>query len=85
MKAHVIGYSLNECVVMSYFLLPPVNYHQQADLLSYHNYNGWLWLANQKPNTNYIISQENVEIANLTAKNYTLLDVNILDFTQFID
>ena len=43
MKAHVIGnshgHSLNECIVMSYDLLPPVNHHQQADLFSCHNYN----------------------------------------------
>ena len=64
---------------MSYHLLPPVNHHQQVDRFSYHNRNDRLRLANQKPNTNYIISQEsiwNVEIANLTAKYYTLLDVN---------
>ena len=79
MKAYIIGRShghpLNECIVMSYYLLPPVSRHVQPDLFSYHNYNGGLWLANQKPNTLYIISQKNiwnVEIANLTAQNYTL-------------
>ena len=55
MKTHVIGQSLIECIVMSYYLLPPVNHHQQIDLFSYHNYNNRLRLANQKPNTNYII------------------------------
>ena len=46
------------------------NLHRQVDLFSYHNYNNRLRLANQKPITNYIISQQNVwnaEIANLTA------------------
>ena len=42
MQAHIIGqsneHSLNECVVVSYYLLPPVN-HPQADLFSCHNYN----------------------------------------------
>ena len=92
MKARVIDYSqrhsLNECIVMSYYLLPPVNHHQQADLFSFHNYNDRLRLDNQKPNTSYIFSEENtwiVEIANLTAKNDTLLDVNISASTQLID
>ena len=72
--------------VMSYYLLLPVNHHQQAELFSY--YNDKLRPANQKPNTNYIISQENVwnvEIANLTDKNYTIFDGNISALTQFID
>ena len=84
-KPHIIGqshkYLLNECIVMSYYLLPHVNHHQQADLFSYHNYNDRLRLANQKLNTNYIISQQNVwnvEIANLT-----VLDVNTSASTQF--
>ena len=57
MKEHVIDQSLNESIVMRYYLLPPVNHHQLADLFSFHNYNNRLWLANQKPNTNYITSQ----------------------------
>ena len=74
MKAHIIGHwhSLNGCLVMSYYLLPPVNHHLQADLFSYHNYNDRLRLANQKPTTNYIINQFNfwnVEIENLTTEN----------------
>ena len=56
MEAHIIDQSLNEFIVMSYYLLPPVN-HQLTDLFSFHNYNDWLWLANQKPNTNNITSQ----------------------------
>ena len=36
MKAHIIGQS-HECILMSYYLLPPVNHHQQADLFYYHN------------------------------------------------
>ena len=60
MKLHTAGqshkHSLIECILMRYYLLPPVN-HQQADLFSYHNYNDRLWLANQNPNTNYVISQ----------------------------
>ena len=63
---------------MRYYILALVNYHQQADLFSYHNYNNRLRLANQKPNINYIISQKNVwnvEIANLIAKTYTLYTV----------
>ena len=34
MKAHVIDQSLSEYIVMSYYLLPPVN-HQLADLFSF--------------------------------------------------
>ena len=82
-KAHITGQScghlLNECIMMSYYLLPPVNHHQQADLFSYHNYNDRLRLANQKSNTNYIISQQNVwnvKIENRTNKNCALLAVN---------
>ena len=45
MKAHVIAQSLNECIVMSYYLLPSVNHHQQSDLFSYQNYNDRLRLA----------------------------------------
>ena len=56
MKEHIIDQSLNEFIVMSYYLLPPVN-HQLTDLFSFHYYNDWLWLANQKPNTNNITSQ----------------------------
>ena len=73
--------------MMSYYLITLIN-HQQADLFSYHNYNYGLRLANQKPNTNYIISLEsvwNVEITILTYNNYTLLYVNITASTQFID
>ena len=57
MKEHVIDQSMNESFVMSYYLLPPVNHHQQADPFSFHNYNDRLWLVNQKPNTSYITSQ----------------------------
>ena len=43
MKVHIIGQSqghlLNECIVMSYYLLPPVNHHQQVELFSYCNRN----------------------------------------------
>ena len=88
MKAHVIAQSLNECIVMSYYLLPPVNHHQQANLFFYDKCNGRLRVANQKPNTNYIISEQNVwniEIANLNAYTYTLLNVNISASTQFMD
>ena len=38
LKQHVIGslhqHSLNERIVISYYLLPPVNHHQLADLFS---------------------------------------------------
>ena len=37
MKAHVIDQSLNESIVMRYYLLPPVNHHQLADLFFFHN------------------------------------------------
>ena len=73
---------------MSYYLLPPVNHLQQADLFAYHNHNGRLQQANQKPNTIYVISQEkvwNVEIANPTSEKYTILDVNISASTQLMD
>ena len=67
MKAHIIDQSLNGYIVMSYYLLPPVNHNQQAYLFFFHNFNDRLWLANQKPNTNSITnpwSVYNVEIAN---------------------
>ena len=50
MKAHVIDQSLNESIVMSYYIIPPVNYHQLTDLISFHNRNDRVRLANQKPN-----------------------------------
>ena len=56
--------------------------------ISYHNCSDRLRLANQMLNTNYIISQENVwnvDIANLTAKSCTLLDVNISVSTHFME
>ena len=56
-KAHAIGQSLNEYIVMSYYLIPPVNHNQLTDLISFHNCNDRLQLANQKPNTNCITSQ----------------------------
>ena len=39
MKAHIIDKSLNESIVMSYYLLSPVNHHQLTDLLAFHKYN----------------------------------------------
>ena len=39
MKAHVIDQSLNESVVMSYYIIAPVNHHQLTDLISFHNHN----------------------------------------------
>ena len=80
MKAHIIDQSLNGYIVMSYYLLPPVNHNQQAYLFFFHNFNDRLWLANQKPNTNSITnpwSVYNVEIANFGC--------NYLGSTQFID
>ena len=57
MKAHLIYQSLKESIVMSYYLVPPVNHHKLTDLFSFRNCYDRLWLANQKPNTNYITSQ----------------------------
>ena len=57
MKANVIDQSLNESIVMSYYLLPPGNYHKLADVFYFYISNDRLPLANQKPNTNYIASQ----------------------------
>ena len=74
--------------LMNYCLLPPVNHHQLADLFPFHNYNDRLRLTNQKPNTNYIASQQNVwnvEIANLPTQNPILLIVNISASTQFMN
>ena len=53
MKAHVIDQTLNESIVMNYYLLPPVN-HQ----LTYFFFTITItdWLANHKPNTNGITS-----------------------------
>ena len=50
-KAHVIDQSLNESIVISYYLIAPVNHHQLTDQISFHNYNDRLRLANQKPDT----------------------------------
>ena len=69
MKAHVIDQSLNKSIVMSYYLIPSINQHQLTGLISFQNHNDRLRLANKKPNTNYIISTQNVcnlEIANLS-------------------
>ena len=57
MRAHVIDQSLNEFIMTSYYLLPLDNHCKLADLFSFHNYNDRLWLANQKPNTDYITGQ----------------------------
>ena len=79
MKSHLTGqspgHSLNECIVMSYYLLPPVNHHQQADLFSFYNYDDRP--IKSQIQTRSLVSRD-VEIANLTAKNYTLLDVQLL-------
>ena len=56
MKAHIIDQSLNESIVIGYYLLPPVNYHQLTDLFSFHNYDDRLRLANQNSNTHSITS-----------------------------
>ena len=56
MKAHVIDQSLNEFIVMSYYIIAVVNHHQLTDLISFHNCNERLRLANQKPKTNSITS-----------------------------
>ena len=50
MKAHIIENSLNESIVMSYYIIAAVN-HQLTDLISFHNHIDRLRLANQKPNT----------------------------------
>ena len=85
-KAHVIGQSLNESIVMSYYLIPPIN-QASTGLIYFHNCNDRLRLANQKPNTNYISTLNvcNIEIANLPAKNYTFLNVNISASPQFMN
>ena len=54
MKAHVIDQSLNESIVISYYIVAPVNHHQLTDLISFtmtDNHNDRLRLTNQKPNT----------------------------------
>ena len=92
MRAHIIGYScghsLNECIVMSYYILPPVNHHQQAGLFSYYNCNDRLWLASQKANTNYITSQP-VKCSecknNKSIRLKLLLNVNLSASTQFMN
>ena len=49
-EAHIIDQSLNESIVMSYYIIAAVN-HQLTDLISFHNHNDRLRLANQNPNT----------------------------------
>ena len=86
-NAHIIDQSLNEYIVMSYYLKPPVNHHQLT-CFPFTITMTDCGLANRKPNTNYITSPQNVwnvEIANLPAKYHTLLNVNISASTQFID
>ena len=51
MKAHVVDQSLNKSIVMSYYIIAAVNHHQLTGLISFHNHNDRLRLANQKPNT----------------------------------
>ena len=78
-KTHIIDQSLNKSIVITYYLLLPVNHHQLTDLFSFHNHSRRPCLANQEPNTNCVTSFQNlrhVEIANLPAKNYTLLNVH---------
>ena len=45
MKAHAIDQSLNDSIVMSYYLIPPINHHQLTDIFPFDNYNDRLWLA----------------------------------------
>ena len=84
MKADVTDQSLKESIVMSFYLLPPVNHHKLTDLFFIRNCNDRLWLAKQ---TTSLAKQNawNVEIANLPAKDYTLLNVNVSASIQFID
>ena len=56
MKAHVVDQSQNESNVISYFIIATVNHHQLTDLISFHNNNDRLRLANQKPNTTASLS-----------------------------
>ena len=56
MKAHVIDQSLNEYIVMSYYIMAAVNHHQLSDLISFYNSNDRLRLANQKTNTTASLS-----------------------------
>ena len=36
--AQIVDQSLNEFIVMSYYLLPPVNHYKLTDLFSFYNY-----------------------------------------------
>ena len=51
-KTHIIDQSLNKSIVITCYLLSPVDHHQLTDLFSFHNHN----LANQEPNTNCVTS-----------------------------
>ena len=35
-EAHSIGQSLNESIMVSYCILPPVNHHQLTELFAFH-------------------------------------------------
>ena len=86
MKGHIISQSLG-FHGMNALWWATIYYHLPI-IINKQTYFPRLWLANQKPNTNQNISQLNVwnvEIANLLSKKYTLLDVNILASTQFMD
>ena len=50
-KAHVIDRSPKKSIVMSYYIIAAVNHYQLTDLISFHNRNDRLRLANQNPNT----------------------------------
>ena len=50
-EAHVIDQSLNESIVMSYYIIAAVNHYQLTDLISFPNHNDRLRLANQNPNS----------------------------------
>ena len=62
MKAGVIDQSLNESIVMSYYLIPSINHQQLTGPISFHNHNDRLRLANQKPNT-YKLHHQYIECA----------------------
>ena len=63
MKAHAIDQSLNKSIVMSYYIIAAVN-HQLTDLISFHNHNYRLRLANQNPNTTASLALECLKCKN---------------------
>ena len=62
LKAHVIDQSLNEPIVMSYYIIASFQSSSTDRPNFFHNHNDRLNLANQKPNTTVSLSPRMLEM-----------------------